>query len=123
MPSSQTAVLRDPRQLFPHPQNERIYGRPQDNDQYASMVRSMKNDGYDHDHPLTIAPDNRVLAGCTRHAAALAAKVAEVPCHVFTPSGPEAAEDEFLEVLLKDNQYRQKTNYMLAREWQLRIHG
>jgi len=111
--------MKDPRRLYPHPQNDRIYGKPQDNEQFDQMVKMMKKGGYNTDYPLTVTSDNRVLAGCTRHAAALAAKVKEVPCLLFTPTDPETAENEYQEELLRDNQYRAKTRYMVAREWQL----
>ena len=89
MPTSRTPLMMDPRRLYPHPQNDRIYGKPQDNDQFDRMVREMKKDGYDTEYPLIVTSDKRVLAGCTRHAAALAAKLKEVPCLLFTPRDPE----------------------------------
>jgi hypothetical protein len=109
-------VLRDPKELRPHALNLQLYGPPTANSAYQDMRLDMKRRGYDETEPLMIAPDDRVLRGCTRHAAARSVGLAEVPCVVFYPSSPETAELEFERELIRGNSYRTKTEVMKARE-------
>src|SRR5262245_26096039 len=121
MPRSKQVTMRNPKDLVPHPKNRELYGPPEENEQYENMVRQMKRGYYDEDYPLTITPDDRVLCGCTRCAAALKARLPEVPCRVFTAVSPTTAEAEYIQVLLFDNRGRTKSKLMLAREWRLEM--
>lgn len=102
--------------LRPHPLHRELYGSPTSNTAYADIRLSMRTRGYDERFPLLITEDGRILSGVTRWAAAKAAKLVEVPCEVFVPEDPQAAEDEMELKIVRDNTYRVKSQLMLARE-------
>jgi hypothetical protein len=109
-------VMKDPATLRPHPLNKQLYGNPTDNSEYKQIRADMKERGYDERWPLLLTPDDRILWGATRNAAARSLGLPEVPCMIFTPSSPETAELEYEKELIRGNVQRQKTGVMVARE-------
>jgi hypothetical protein len=108
-------VNHAPDGLRPHPLNKELYGPPTANSAYKDIKGNMAR-GFDERHPLLITEDRRILWGVTRWHAAKALGLESVPCEVFVPSSPEAAELEYEQKIIEGNIYRIKTKRMLACE-------
>jgi hypothetical protein len=112
-------IMRDTQSLKPHPRNLRVYGRPEDNDQYIYISADMRQRGFDPDYPLLIIQREDgefIIGGVTRWTAANNNSIEQCPCRVF--------KGEDWEVWLKivtDNGYWNKTRLQQAREQQLLV--
>jgi hypothetical protein len=104
-------------ELRPHPLNKEIYGSPKDNTAYPKIKASMSQIGWDPSEPLLVTPDGRIIRGVTRWAVGRSLKtIPQAPCIIFEASSPETAEQEYEWELLTGNDYREKTQEMIARE-------
>jgi len=95
--------------LYPHPENEKIYGHDVD----ASFVNAVKRNGIYT--PLLITRDNKVISGNRRLEAAKQVGITEVPVVVFD------SEDELdiREAIVAANRQREKTNAQVGREFKM----
>src|SRR5262249_52652386 len=112
-------VMRDVAELRPHPSNQAVYGKPTENSAYQDIRLDMKRRGFDPLKPLLVTGDGRIIGGVTRWAAAKSLGIGSVPCVVFEPSSEGTAEEEYEMQLPCDNDYRQKTQVIRAREQRL----
>lgn len=100
-------VLKNPKELRPHPMNVEIYGTEVAD---PDLVESIRRRGILD--PLVIREDNTVLSGHRRRAAAIAIGVDRVPVRVVSFDDPLDEE----EALIEWNRQREKTFSQKMRE-------
>lgn len=103
-------------ELSPHPKNREFYG---DTTDVSDLVASIRDNGFDETECIEIVPEprgdwpeNRIVSGHRRYAAAREAGLDEVPVRTVEFD----TEDDELDYLVRKNKYRQKTDAMLIRE-------
>ena len=102
-------ILKDPRELIPHPINSSIYG---ENEDVSDLVERIKES--DWIETIVATPDGKIISGNRRVKAALILEwnLVEVEIRHFD------SELEEIEALLLENQYRQKSVEQQVREGQ-----
>ena len=102
-------ILKNPRELIPHPINSSIYG---ENEDVSDLVERIKES--DWIETIVATPDGKIISGNRRVKAALILdwNLVEVEIRHFD------SELEEIEALLLENQYRQKTTEQQVREGQ-----
>ena len=102
-------IWKSPTELIPHPLNTKIYGENEDIEELVEAIRKS-----DWIKAIVITPENRIISGHRRVAAAIALgrEKVEVQIRHFD------SELDEKEALLLENQYRQKTTEQQVREGQ-----
>jgi len=95
--------------IKPHPFNATLYQDSERNVEFQGLVASIKTHGFKE--PLVITPENVLLSGHRRLAAAEALGIEKVPCLT------EETDNEELSIV-EHNRYRKKTYTELMREAQ-----
>lgn len=105
----------DPETLAPHEKNREIYG---DDPDIEGMVTDMEAEGYDAGSPLTVTPDDRVVKGHRRWAAAKEAGIDAVPVvrREFNSENDEEAALLLDNLLQRDQTFSQKMREALELE-------
>jgi hypothetical protein len=114
--SRSKVVWKSPDELRPHPLNRELYGPPTANTAYKDIRADMQRNGFDERWPLLITRDGRIIQGITRWSVSKSLALSQVPCEIFEPTNPEQAELEIERELIRGNNYRIKTQLMVARE-------
>ena len=93
-------------ELTPHPLNKDIYG----DENVQELADSIRKNGLVN--PLIVNQDNVIISGHRRYYACLSLGMKEVPCEILAFDD----ENEELERLLLENQYREKSVFQKAKE-------
>lgn len=110
----------NPDELEPHPRNHEIYGKIDEED-VTDLLTDIKENGFNEEKPIQIVeeprdacdwPANRIVSGHRRCRAARTAGLDEVPIEYKTFDTGDEEERH----LLRENQYRQKTDGQLIKE-------
>lgn len=100
-------ILKQPKELRPHPLNKEIYGNESAD---PDLVESIRTKGILE--TLVIRDDNVILSGHRRWLAAKALNLDKVPCRVLSFSDPLDEE----EALIEFNRQRKKTTSQIVAE-------
>jgi ParB family chromosome partitioning protein len=95
-------------ELKPHPINKKIYG--EEKEEIAKLAKQIKKSNHIAD--LIINQDNVIISGHRRYYACLILDKQELPCKRITFKD----ENEEIERLLLENQYRDKTTHQKLKE-------
>ena len=104
---SSQIIWKSPTELIPHPLNTKIYGENEDIEELVEAIRES-----DLIKTIVITPENRIISGHRRVAAAIALGIDKVEVRIRHFD----SELDEIEALLRENQYRQKTVEQKIRE-------
>lgn len=107
----QVSLEIEPQKLTGHPLYEKIY-KSQDQNELEKLVRSMKKWGFYFRKPIVVNPKMQIISGNKRKDAAIICEFAKVPICILNLD-----EKETIEMLIKENRCKDKTNYQRAVEY------
>ncbi len=102
-------VMRNPKELSPHPLNETIYGDLKVEDLMIDIA------AHGVQTPLHITAENIIISGHRRHRAAVALQLPQVPVLVI----PVTDDVDVKDAIVRANVHRTKTDEQRAREYRI----